>query len=81
MLCKVTSKNQLTLPKDIIERFKNRDYFDARLENGRIILEPVIVRPVVGEKLDAIRNKVEEAGIGDEELQGIVAEVRRARRP
>jgi len=80
MLCKVTSKNQLTLPKELIDRFKNRDYFDARIENGRIILEPVIVRPVVGERLDAIRNKVETEGVGEDDLKGIIAEVRRAGR-
>ncbi len=80
MLCKVTSKNQLTLPKEIALKFKNREYFDARVEDGRIILEPMIVRPVVGSRLKEIRNKVAENGPEESELEGIIAEVRDARR-
>ncbi|OHE58020.1 MAG: hypothetical protein A2Z99_06670 [Treponema sp. GWB1_62_6] len=80
MLCKVTSKNQLTLPKEILDRFKNREYFDARLENGRIILEPMIVRPVVGERLNGIRDAVAESGPDESEIESIVHEARRAGR-
>ena len=81
MLCKVTSKNQLTLPKEIVNRFRNREYFDARIEDGHIVLEPMIVRPVVGRRLAEIRDKVAAEGFDETDVHGIVSEVRDARRP
>ena len=32
MIAKKTSKNQLTLPKKIVDRFPDVDYFDVRVE-------------------------------------------------
>jgi bifunctional DNA-binding transcriptional regulator/antitoxin component of YhaV-PrlF toxin-antitoxin module len=81
MLCKVTSKNQLTLPKEIVNQFRNREYFDARIEDGHIVLEPMIVRPVVGRRLAEIRDKVAAEGLDELDVAGIVSEVRDARRP
>lgn len=41
-MAKKTSKNQLTLPKAIVDRFPGVDYFDVREEDGRIILSPAV---------------------------------------
>ena len=41
MLAKVTSKNQLTIPKSIISDFPDTKYFEVSKENGRIVLTPV----------------------------------------
>ena len=81
MLCKMTSKNQLTLPKEVLSHCKDQVYFDARWEDGRIILEPVVVRPVEPPELAAIRDKVASVGLSEEDLAGIVAEARRAYGP
>lgn len=81
MQCRVTSKNQLTLPKEVADQFKNSKYFDARIENGRIVLEPMVVRPVIGSRLKGIRERVASRGPEESELDGIIAEVRHARRP
>lgn len=40
MLAKLTSKNQLTLPKAIVQQV-NAEYFEVSLENWRVILTPV----------------------------------------
>ena len=40
MLAKLTSKNQLTLPKAVIADFQGLEYFDVTKENGRIVLTP-----------------------------------------
>ncbi len=50
MLLKLSSKGQLVLPKKIREKLhlKNGDQFQARIVDGKIILEPV--------KKDAIEN-------------------------
>lgn len=41
MLAKLTSKNQLTLPKAVISGFGGVTYFDVTSERGRIVLIPV----------------------------------------
>ncbi len=80
MLCKVTSKNQLTLPKEIADQFKSREYFDARVEDGKIVLEPMIVRPAVSERLREIREKVSRSKTAEKDVPAIVDKVRRAAR-
>lgn len=41
MLAKLTSKNQITLPKAAVSSVDETDYFDVTVENGRIVLTPV----------------------------------------
>ena len=41
MLAKLTSKNQLTLPKAVVADVQGCEYFDVTAENGRIVLTPV----------------------------------------
>lgn len=45
MLAKLTSKNQITLPKAIISEFPGTEYFDVTQENGCITLSPMQVAP------------------------------------
>ncbi len=45
MLAKLTSKNQITIPKAVISAFEGTDYFDVTQENGCIMLVPVRVTP------------------------------------
>lgn len=81
MLCKLTSKNQLTLPKDLLRHCENQTYFDARWEGGRIILEPVVVSPVESSELAAIRDGVAALDLSEEDVTDMVAEARRAYGP
>ncbi len=81
MLCKMTSKNQLTLPKDVLTYCKDQVYFDARWEAGHIVLEPVAVTPLESPELAAIRNKVGDLGLDETDIGSIVAEARLAYRP
>ncbi|TVR62760.1 MAG: AbrB/MazE/SpoVT family DNA-binding domain-containing protein [Spirochaetaceae bacterium] len=81
MLCKLTSKNQLTLPKDVLRNCENQVYFDARWEAGRIILEPVIVTPVESPELAAIRDRIEALDLSEDDVADMVAEARRAYGP
>ena len=80
MLCKITAKNQITLPKDLLSRLEVGEYLDARIEEGRIILEPIVVRPAVDPRLAAIRLKVAAAGIREKDLPQLIDEARRADR-
>ena len=78
MLCKMTSKNQITLPKELVGRWKDQVYFDARIEGNRIILEPVRITPVESPELGAIRDKISALGLQEESVADIVAEARNA---
>ena len=73
MLAKLTSKNQLTLPKAVISDFPNTEYFDVTEENGRIVLTPVRLT-----RADAVRAKLAELGLTDADVAEAVAWARRA---
>jgi bifunctional DNA-binding transcriptional regulator/antitoxin component of YhaV-PrlF toxin-antitoxin module len=72
-LAKKTSKNQITLPRAVVERFPGVRYFDVREEEGRIVLRPV--RP---DGADEVRRKLAALKI---EERDIAAAVRWARKP
>jgi hypothetical protein len=78
MLAKKTSKNQLTLPKEIANRFPGVDLFDATVEDNRIILVPVKVKPITA-SLEGIRDKMERLGIAEREVDGAVRWARKRR--
>ena len=58
MLAKITSKNQLTLPKSITASIGPAEYFDVEARGGQIILTPVRIQ-----RGDAVRAKLAELGI------------------
>ena len=41
MLAKITSKNQLTLPKAAVEAVDNAEYFEIEVRAGQLVLTPV----------------------------------------
>jgi len=64
MLAKLTSKNQLTLPKAVTQAVEPAEYFDVEARNGQIVLTPVRIQ-----RGDAVRAKLtalslDEADIG-----------------
>lgn len=67
MLAKVTSKNQVTLPKAVLAEVNPTDYFEVSAENGRIVLTPVRV-----ERGDAVRAKLAELGLGEGDVADAV---------
>ena len=73
-LAKRTSKNQLTLPKAIADRFPGVDYFEVTAETDRIVLRPVRLG-----QADEVRERLAEAGIGPEDVEAAIKGVRRAR--
>ena len=72
MLAKKTSKNQITLPKAIADRFPDATYFDVRAEDGHIILVPM--QPG---RADEVRTKLEALGIRDSDVEDAIAWARR----
>ncbi|OGL42158.1 MAG: AbrB family transcriptional regulator [Candidatus Schekmanbacteria bacterium RIFCSPHIGHO2_02_FULL_38_11] len=67
MLAKKTSKNQITLPKEIAKTFPDTKYFDVSVKDKKIILIPVKIIPAYM-TLEGIREKIEKLGIAEEDV-------------
>ncbi len=72
MLAKLTSKNQLTLPKAATLAVGAGEYFDVQTRDGVIILTPVRIQ-----RADAVRAKLAELNLDDRDLENAVAWARR----
>lgn len=68
VLAKKTSKNQLTLPKEVVKDFPGVEYFSVRSEGGRIVLEPF-----VQSRADQVRARLSELGIDEQDVADAVA--------
>ncbi len=66
-IAKLTSKNQLTLPKSITNKIGETEYFEVTLEGQQIILTPVKIH-----RADAVRSKLTELGITEQDLADAV---------
>jgi len=66
MLAKKTSKNQITLPKEIVKAFPDAEYFDVTIRDNMIRLMPVKITPVPS-SLDRVRDKIEKLGLTEKE--------------
>jgi len=73
MLAKITSKNQLTLPKSVTQAVGATEYFDVEIRAGQIILTPVRIQ-----RGDAVRAKLAELDLTDADIADAVAWARSA---
>jgi hypothetical protein len=78
MLAKKTSKNQVTLPKQVAEQFPGVEYFSVSVKNRAIVLEPVKIIPAES-TLESVRNKMESLGLKDEDVEKAIRWARRKR--
>ena len=76
MLAKLTSKNQLTLPKSVTEKLGPVQYFEVQLQAGQVLLTPVRIQ-----RGDAVRAKLAELELGDEVVAQAIAFASKAARP
>jgi bifunctional DNA-binding transcriptional regulator/antitoxin component of YhaV-PrlF toxin-antitoxin module len=74
MLAKLTSKNQITLPKAVASKFPGTEYFAVREVDGEIILKPVRMH-----SLEPVWRKIESLGITDKDVADAVRWARRPR--
>jgi len=73
MLAKITAKNQLTLPKKVTNAIGPAEYFDIEVRDGQIILTPVRIQ-----RADALRAKLAELDLGEQDIAAAVAWARQA---
>ena len=67
MLAKKTSKNQITLPKEIVKAFQDAEYFDVSIKDNAIRLMPVKITPIQS-SLDSVREKIKKLGLTEKDL-------------
>ena len=60
MMAKLTSKNQITIPKKIIEQLGATRYFQVELQDGVILLKPL---KTFDTDLVKIRSKIKKLGL------------------
>lgn len=68
MLAKRTSKNQVTLPKVIVQTTGEADYYDVTVQDGKIVLTPVRLH-----QAEAVRAKLGELGITEGDVSAAIA--------
>ncbi len=68
MLAKMTSKNQVTLPKRVTAAVGATDYFEVDVQDGRIILTPLRIH-----RADAVRAKLLALDLSEQDLADAVA--------
>jgi len=74
MLAKLTVKNQLTLPKSVVTRFKDVHYFNVSTDGDAIIL-----RPLRESRAGQVRERLVELGITEHDVHEAVAWTRDSR--
>lgn len=72
MLAKRTRKNQITLPKAIVQRVGEADDYDVTVQYVKIVLTPVRLQ-----QADAARAKLEALGITQDDVEDAIAWARK----
>jgi hypothetical protein len=68
VLAKRTAKNQLTLPKSVVEQVGAADYYDVTCDNGRIMLTPIHPGAAA-----SVRSRLAELGISEADVADAVS--------
>lgn len=65
MLAKLTSKNQITIPKKVLERLPPVSHFDIEVKDGLVVMRPLITYDA---DLAQIREKAQQLGLTPESV-------------
>lgn len=67
MITKMTSKNQVTLPKAVTAAVGAAEYFEIEARNGQIVLTPVRIQ-----RGDAVRARLAELNLNEQDIADAV---------
>jgi len=67
MLAKLTSKNQITLPKSAVMAFEGASYYDVEVVPEGLLLRPAKVH-VATQALEGARKKFKEKGFNEDTI-------------
>lgn len=60
MLAKLTTKNQITIPKQIIDQIPETRYFDVKLNGDTVVMKPLTIYDT---DLEQVRSKIKKLGL------------------
>ncbi len=60
MLAKLTTKNQITIPKQIIDQIPKTRYFDVKLNGETVVMKPLTIYDT---DLEQVRSKIRKLGL------------------
>lgn len=72
MLAKLTTKNQITLPKVVASRFNGVEHFEVSTDG-----ESITLRPLRQSRGDEVRAKLAKLGINEQDVKDAIAWARR----
>ncbi len=75
-LARLTSRNQLTLPRDIVREFPGVEYFGIRVRGEEIVLRPVTFAPT-GDRIEKVRDQIGALGLTEADVEEAVRWARR----
>jgi hypothetical protein len=76
MLAKKTVKNQITLPKRVLDQIPSTDYFEVTLHGEGILLKPVHLEGSAA-RLSRVRQKIRELGMTGKDIEEAIEWARR----
>lgn len=71
MPAKKTVKNQISLPKSIVAKLPQTDYFEVSLRGEEIVLKPVVIEATTT-KLKKVRNKMKALGLTEKDIDAAI---------
>jgi len=74
MLAKLTTKNQITLPKAVASRFAGIEHFEVSTDG-----ESITLRPLRRSRGDEVRAKIAKLGITEQDVKDAIAWARRSK--
>jgi len=74
MLAKLTSKNQITIPKKIMDQLPDIQHFDVVLDDGVVVMKPLVIYDT---DLSQIRSKIEKLGLEKDSVAEAIQWVRK----
>jgi hypothetical protein len=72
MLAKKTVKNQITLPKAVVTRFRGVDYFDVSTDG-----ECIILRPLQRSRAEEVRARLAQLGVDESDVSAAISWARK----
>jgi hypothetical protein len=72
MLAKKTIKNQITLPKAVVTRFRGVEYFDVSTDGQCIIL-----RPLQRSRAEEVRARLAQLGVDETDVSAAISWARK----
>jgi hypothetical protein len=75
---KLSSKNQLTLPRSVVRHFPGTRYFEIAQRENEVVLRPARIA-VQGETLERVREKIRRLGLTEDVVSEAVRSARKVR--